>query len=203
MSLDASSPWTTLAHLLRPQGRKGELLAELLTDFPERFTAHPRVFLAAPGFTGPETSARPAEITSFWLPTGKNEGRIVLAFAGTDSINQAELLAGLEVIIPSSERLPLEEGAEYIDDLVGCTVFDGLVELGTLDSIEFSTASDGKKLPDVAPLLTVVTTGGDEILIPYVQQFLRSVDVPARRIHMALPEGLVDLNLPKSPSQVE
>ena len=198
MSQDTSPRWTTLAHLLRPQGRKGEILAELSTDFPERFADHPRVFLAPPDFSGPETAAREAEVTASWLPTGKNEGRIVLAFAGVDSISAAELLAGLEVIIPSSERLPLEEGADYIDDLVGCTVFDGLSEIGTLESISFSTAPDGRKLPEVAPLLSVVTRRGDEVLIPYARQFLLSLDTSARRIHMALPPGLVDLNLPRS-----
>ena len=196
-----SAAWTTLAQLLRPQGRKGELLAELLTDFPERFTDHPRVFLAPAEFKGPQTAARTAEVTSFWLPSGKNQGRIVLAFAGIDSITQAESIAGLEVLIPTEERLPLEEGAEYIDDLIGCAIYDGLTQIGTLDSIEFSTGADGKKQLDVAPLLTVVTSMGDEILIPYVQQFLLSVDIPARRIQMSLPEGLVDLNLRKSQAE--
>jgi 16S rRNA processing protein RimM len=186
-----------MAHLLRPQGRKGELLADLFTDIPEHFQQHPQVFLAVPGFAGAAADARAAELTGFWLPTGKNLGRIVLAFAGTESISQAELLAGLDVLIPSSERLDLEPGAEYVDNLVGCQVFDGPNLVGTLDSIDFPAAADGRKLPGAAPLLTVVTSEGDEVLIPYAQNFVVSVDTAARRIEMTLPPGLLELNRPK------
>src|ERR1700722_17612934 len=100
----AEPAWITVAHLLRPQGRKGELLAELLTDFPERFETHKRVYLAAPGFTGTAAEARTVEIAAFWLPVGRNEGRIVLHLAGSDSIGSAEKFMGLDVLIPESER---------------------------------------------------------------------------------------------------
>jgi len=53
------------------------------------------VFLAAPGFDGEETEARSAEVVAFfWLPVGKNEGRVVLQFAGIDTISDAESVAG-------------------------------------------------------------------------------------------------------------
>src|SRR5580693_2052735 len=115
-----SSNWVVLAQLLRPQGRKGELLAELYTDFPERFKEHPRVYLAVPDFNGPVAEARAAEVSGYWLPVGKNQGRIVLQFAGVDSINAAELIAGQEVLVPREERLALEDEANYISDLIGC-----------------------------------------------------------------------------------
>src|ERR1700682_4275867 len=104
-----SNEWVVLAQLLRPQGRKGELLAELLTDFPERFDGGKRVFLAPPNFNGREADARSIEVISFWLPVGKNEGRIVLQFAGVETISAAELIAGQDVIVPLEERLPLDE----------------------------------------------------------------------------------------------
>ena len=63
MMTDSASSWIVLAHLLRPQGRKGELLAELLTDFPERFEEQRRVFLATPNFAGEEAEARAAELS--------------------------------------------------------------------------------------------------------------------------------------------
>ena len=97
--------WIVLAHLLRPQGRKGEVLAELLTDFPERFDGQKRVFLAAPGFAGEEAEARPAVVGAFWLPVGKNGGRVVLQFAGIDTISDAESIAGQDVLVPRGERL--------------------------------------------------------------------------------------------------
>src|SRR5260370_5807898 len=91
--------WIVLVPLLRPQGRKGEVLAELFTDFPERFEDQKRVFLAAPGFAGEEAEARPVEVVAFWLPVGKNEGRVVLQFAGIATISDAESIAGQDVLI--------------------------------------------------------------------------------------------------------
>ena len=192
---DERAEWTVLAHLLRPQGRKGELLAELLTDFPERFEDRPQVFLAKPDFSGPESQARAIEVTNHWLPVGRNHGRIVLALAGIDSIEKAELLAGLEVIIPAAQRVELEDNAEYISELTGCIVFDGAVEVGSVTGVVFPTSADGnRRLQDAAPLLTVETATGDEILIPYVQAFLLSLDIASRRIDMQLPAGLIELN---------
>jgi len=187
--------WVVLAQLLRPQGRRGELLAELLTDFPERFEDRPRVFLAPANYGGSESGARAIHVTAHWLPLGKNAGRIVLGFEGIDSISKAELLAGLDVIVPMEERLELDEDAEYIADLIGCAVFDGARPIGTVDSVDFPTTPDGtRRLEDAAPLLTVLTPDGLEVLIPYVREFLVSLDVAAKRIDMTLPEGLLDLN---------
>jgi 16S rRNA processing protein RimM len=200
---DQRAEWTVLAHLLRPQGRKGELLAELLTDFPERFEDRPHVFLAQPGFSGPESQARAIEVTNHWLPVGRNHGRIVLTLAGIDSIEKAELLAGLDVIIPAAQRVELEDDAEYISELAGCIVFDGPIAVGTVTGVEFPTSADGnRRLADAAPLLTVATAAGDEILIPYVQAFLLRLDIAARRIDMQLPPGLIDLNR-TSPSHAD
>ena len=195
-----SQIWTVLAHLLRPQGRKGELLAELLTDFPDRFSDRARVFLAKPDFAGPEAEARAAEVVNHWLPVGKNHGRIVLHFNGIDSINDAEPLAGLDVLIPAGERVELEDDAEYISDLIDCVVYDRGQPVGTVTGVDFPTTADGtRRLEGAPPLLTVEGANGDEILIPYVQSFLVTLDVENRRIDMNLPEGLVDLNRSSTP----
>jgi 16S rRNA processing protein RimM len=190
-----SPAWTVLAHLLRPQGRKGEVLAELLTDFPERFEQRRRIFLASPGFQGAPVEAREAEVTGFWLPLGKNQGRIVLQFAGVDSISSAELLAGLEVIVPREERQPLDEDSVYIDELTGCTLYDGEAVIGVVEEVQFAMSADGaRRLEDAAPLLAVRSSEGEEILVPFVKDFLVEVDTSAKRIAMKLPEGLVEIN---------
>jgi 16S rRNA processing protein RimM len=196
---DASPGWVMLARVLRPQGRRGEVLAELLTDFPERFEENRRVFLAPAGYSGREDCAREAEVSSHWLPMGKNQGRIVIHFQGIDSISDAEKLAGLDVLIPEAERLELnDEDASYISDLVGCMLFDladNAAAVGVVTDVQFAMTSDGgRRLEDAAPILAVETGNGDEVLIPYVKAFLVSLDVPARRIEMRLPSGLIDLN---------
>jgi 16S rRNA processing protein RimM len=195
MMKSTPSSWIVLAHLLRPQGRKGELLAELHTDFPERFDDHRQVFLAAPGFIGGPDEARAAEVASFWLPVGKNEGRIVLHIAGVDSISDAEAIAGLEVIVLEEERLPLDEDSTYISELVGCSVYDGAAVVGVVEDVQFPTTADGgRRLTDAAPLLAVRSIEGDEVLIPFAKAFLVAMDTEAKRIDMILPAGLIDVN---------
>lgn len=187
--------WIVLAHLLRPQGRKGELLAELLTDFPERFDEHSRVYLAAPNFAGEESAARVAVVSSFWLPMGKNQGRVVLKLEGVESISDAETFMGQDVIIPQKERLPLDDDANYISDLIGCTVYDGLVPVGMIEDVQFSTTPDGgRRLAETAPILVVSSPEGDELLIPFVKAFLVAVDADVKRVDMVLPAGLLDVN---------
>jgi len=218
--MESATQWIVLARILRPQGRKGELLADLFTDFPERFRRQPRVWLAPQGFadspsanmpptaqdsleqSAPEKSPTPipspriAEVVSHWLPVGRNAGRIVLRFAGVDSIEQAEQFAGFEVLVPLAERTPLEDGAAYISDLIGCTVTDRDRLLGTVTSVDFPTTPDGTRhLDDAAPLLVLTSPTGDEILIPFARAYLLSLDTAAKSIHMSLPEGLAEINL--------
>ena len=183
--------WITIAHLLRPQGRKGELLAELLTDFPDRFSTHKNVFLAPAGKTGSRTTL---EVESHWLPLGKNAGRIVLKFSGIDSIEAAEAIAGSDIVIPAVERVPLEEGAVYISDLVGCTVLNAGQPVGIVEDVQFASSSDGvAHLTDAAPILSVRSPDGKELLIPFVRAFLGKIDLEAKRVEMILPAGLLDI----------
>lgn len=187
--------WIVLAHLLRPQGRKGELLADLLTDFPERFNERKRVFLAPPEFTGSQEEARNAEVASFWLPVGRNQGRIVLHLAGIDSITQAETLAGLDVLVPYEERHELDNESVYISDLAGCVVYSGGTRVGIIEDVQFPATPDGtRRLEEAAPLLAVKSGQGDEILIPFVKAFLVKVDTEAKRVEMNLPAGLLEVN---------
>jgi 16S rRNA processing protein RimM len=193
--------WVVLAHLLRPQGRKGEVLAELFTDFPERFEDQRRVFLAAPGFDGGEAEARPAEVVAFWLPLGKNEGRVVLQFAGIDTISDAESIAGQDVLVPREERLRLDDDSVYVSELIGCTVYDGSLPVGLVEDVQFAmTADGGRRLEDAAPLLAVRSPEGDEILIPFAKAFLVAVNTEAKRIEMTLPKGLIEVNRPTGDS---
>ena len=211
-SMESASQWIVLAHILRPQGRKGEVLADLFTDFPERFGQHPRVWLAPPGFAetapdGPPNSvaqaaaAEPAEVVAHWLPVGRNAGRIVLGFAGVDSIEQAERLAGKQVVVPLVERMPLAPGSVYVSDLIGCTVYDRGLPLGLVEDVQFPTSPDGaRRLEEAVPLLSIASQRGGEVLVPFANAYLLSLDVAAKTIRMALPEGLAELNRSSSQS---
>lgn len=178
--------WAWLARLRRPQGRKGEILAEILTDFPEKFGERHALWLL-PNSPIPDNSIAPRaiELVHHWL----HKGGVVLHFAGVDSINAAELLCGLIVAIPQAERAPLGEDETYIGDLVGCELFDlaGPVPvcLGPIEDVDRAAGP-------VA--LLVVGSAHGEILVPFAKNYLRSIDIANKRVEMTLPAGLVDLN---------
>ena len=177
-----------LARIRRPQGRKGEVFADILTDFPEKFSERKRLWLlpaeVAAG-TAKASSPREMELSAHWL----HKGGIVLHFAGIDSISAAETLAGLIVAVPYSQRAALAEDEVLIGDLIGCTVFEVTnpepVAVGVIENVDRAAGP--------VPLLIVQGPKG-EVLIPFAKSFLRKLDVDARRVEMKLPEGLLDLN---------
>lgn len=179
-----------LAQIVRAQGRHGEVLAELLTDFPERFAERRRLFLLAPR----SEVATEVQLEQHWLPLGKNAGRVVLKFIGTDSITEAEALRDFEVVILREERALLEEDAQYISDLVGCS----LIDVANDNERVIGVVEDVDRLEGMTAMLIVRRHDGDELLIPFARAYLRSVDVAAKRIEMALPGGLTELNCPTS-----
>ena len=178
----SSESWVILARLVRPQGRHGEILADLLTDFPERFAERKRLFLLASELS--QESLRETTLENHWL----HKGRVVLKFAGVDSIGEAEALRGLLVAIPRSERAALAEDSLYIGDLIGCEVAD-LSQSPT--SIGVVTDFDSE-----AGLLQVKTPDSDEALIPFAKAYLVMLDLVGKRIEMRLPEGLLEINAP-------
>ena len=200
--MQSPEQWIRVAHILRPQGRKGEVLADLYTESPERFAHRPTVWIAEEGFaemSGSEISRssapQPAELIGHWMPVGRNAGRIVLHFAGVSSIEGAAALAGKEVIIRVSDRLPLEDGAVYVSDLIGASVLDNDVAVGAIRDVLFPATPDGsRKLEEAAPILSVSSAAGDEVLIPFAAAYVVEIDLPGRTVRMSLPAGLVDLN---------
>jgi 16S rRNA processing protein RimM len=175
-------PWVWLARIRRPQGRKGEVFAEILTDFPERFAERKRVWLLA---AEPAKPPREIELVNHWL----HKGGIVLHFAGVDSISAAEAFAGMIVAVPRAERVELNEDQTYISDLIGCT----LVNVAGVAPVEVGLIEDVDRASGPTPLLVVRGARG-EVLVPFAKQFLRGIDLAGKRLEMSLPEGLVDLN---------
>lgn len=208
----SSSEWFPIARLLRPQGRRGELLADPLSDLPDLFAENREVVLAAANATSPAAGAANLWIEEHWFPTGKNVGRVVLKLSGCDSISDAEHLAGQQLLISADQRPTLEAGTFFVGDLVGCTLYKAVgptsetVGVGTVVDVEFATGPDGRtRIEDAAPLLAVELNrpaqglvGSDDIeavepmLVPFVLAWIEEIDVAARRITMRLPEGLID-----------
>jgi len=193
-----------VARILRARGNKGEVAAELLTDFPERLTQLPEVFLGAPQSNG---EPRRMVLKSCWL-NQNHRGQIVFQFEGVNSISEAERLRTFEVLLPLEQRVSLPAGQYFVSDLIGCSVFEtpagtpvvasspcSLAEapalLGTVRDVQFP----GKEIPGT-PLLVVDTSQG-ELLIPLAKDICAKIEPRARRIDAVLPEGLRDLNKPE------
>jgi len=202
--MTGAEQWVWLARIRRTQGRKGEVFADILTDFPEKFAERRQLWLVSDGSARPPKNSgglvpdgsepREVELVNHWL----HKGGIVLHFAGIDSISAAEGLMGLAVAIPREQRTTLAEDEAYIGDLIGCTVIDVSgaepVAVGEIEDVDTSAGP--------APLLVVggsksVGSGpkkNREILVPFAKSYLHRIDLEAKRIEMDLPAGLIDLN---------
>ena len=175
-----------MARVLGPQGRRGEVLAELHTDFPERFDERRSLWgLAADG------SRCELQLEEHWF----HKGGVVLKFAGIDSISDAERLKGMEVQVPGEQRTKLEKGSAYVSDIVGSDVWinNGQRFLGRVSDVQFGAGE--------APLLVVklpVCAVQNEVLLPFAEEFVKKFDVAGKRIDMEVPEGLLEVDQPLS-----
>ena len=179
----------TLARIVRPQGRRGEVLCDLFTDFPDQFQERTGVSLLTPGGVRTEV-----QIQEHWLPTGRSAGRVVLKLRGVETISDAEGLAGAQVQIPLDERLALDDETYYVNDLIGCTMTDGETEIGTVDDMHFPQDPQGRRIETAAAIFVVKRANGDEVMIPFANEFVAKIDIGEKRIEMRLPHGLVDMN---------
>jgi 16S rRNA processing protein RimM len=193
--------WVLVARILRARGNKGEVAAEILTDFRERLTRLREVYV---GHAHGKNEPRRVSLKTCWL-SQNHRGQAVFHFEGVNSISEAEKFRGLDVLLPFEQRVTLPAGQYFVSDLIGCSVFENpssppmvssspcsLAEgpslLGTIRDVQFP----GEEISGT-PLLEVETSGG-EILIPLAVDICTKIDTKARRIDVVLPEGLRDLN---------
>jgi len=163
---------------LKTQGRRGEVAVEVHSDVPDR--CQPGLKLSA---LASEDTRRELEVEEVW----SHKGLLILKFVGVDSISDAEELVRCELQVPHAERASLEDGWSYVSELVGCTVFDGDREVGTIADVQRGAGEAS---------LLIVKSEGKTYEIPYASAYLRRVDLAQRRIEMQLPEGLLDVNAP-------
>jgi 16S rRNA processing protein RimM len=130
---------------------------------------------------------REVELINHW----PHKGGIVLHFAGIDSISAAETLKGLTVAIPRAARAALDEDEFYIGDLIGCA----LIDVAGAEPVTVGEIEDVDRTAGPVALLVVQGASG-EVLVPFAKSFLRKIDLEAKRVEMALPDGLVELNAP-------
>ena len=166
--------FVAVARVVRPRGLKGEVMAEMLTDFPERFDGLEKVTAVLP-----DASRLELKIEDHWF---QNE-RLVLKFADHDSIESAELLRDAEICIAESETVDLDEDEFFDWQLEGCRV-------ETVDGETIGSVREVQRTGGTENLL--VDGESKTYLIPFAETICVVVDVDKKLITIDPPEGLLE-----------
>src|SRR5689334_10043226 len=154
-----------VARIARPQGIRGEVIANLLTDFPERFARLDEVHLAWPSGAVERRALEASRLQN---------GRVVLKLKGCDTRTEAETLRNARVMLTRAKLVKLPADTFYDFDLLDCAV----------------TTTAGQPVGKVievrkygaAPLLAVKSDEGRELLIPLTNSICPEVDIAQKRI---------------------
>ena len=169
-----SSELVVIARAVRPRGLKGEIVAELLTDFPDRFEDVEQLVLVSPN--GDRVTRR---LEDYWF----QNDRVVLKLAEYDDVEAAKELVGVEFAVPESARVPLPADHYYDWELEGCTVKVGAESIGTVKSVLKTGGTER---------LVVTDERGKERLIPLADSIVVEIDAAHKSIVVDPPEGLLD-----------
>lgn len=181
MSADPSGEFITLARVVKTQGRHGEVAAEVHSDVPDRFAEGMTLF----ALDRAGDARREVKIESLW----PHKGLLILKFHGVESMSDAEAFIGSELQVSASDRSQLDQGWNYVSDLIGCAVWDREHEIGRIEDVQFGAGE--------APLL-VVGGHGKKFDVPFAEAYLQSVDLARKQVKMNLPEGMLEINAPMS-----
>ena len=163
-----------IARLSKPRGLRGEIVADILTNFPERFENLKTVLLVRP-----DGETAEIEIEKYWF----QKNRIVFKFIGFDSIEAAETLRNCEICIAETEAVELEADEFFDWELEGCAV--ETIEGGKIGTVKELMRSGGTEI-------LVVAGESKEYLIPFAETICTAVDVEKKLIKVDAPEGLLD-----------
>ena len=175
MDRGGSEDLIVIARAVRTHGLKGEVVCELLTDFPERFEDVQELVLVSP--SGEQT---PGKLEGFWF----QKDRVVLKLAGYDDVDQAKSLVGYDFAVLDAERVPLEEDEFYDWELEGCTVKVGDRSIGQVQSVMKTGGAE---------ILVIADESGKEQLVPLAAEIVVKIDAAAKVILIDPPEGLLEL----------
>jgi 16S rRNA processing protein RimM len=165
--------WVAVGRILRERGRIGELTAEIYSSQPGRAEKLKKVVLGLGGLK------RPVEVERLWY----HNGRPVFKFLGIDSISEAEIWRGADLLAPETERALPEQGEYTHADLIGCEIW-APEPRGIVRGVD----DYGGQI-----LLRVEKTAGGEMLVPFAKAICREIDVARKIIRAELPEGLAEL----------
>ncbi len=165
-----------VGRVLRPHGLGGEVVAEVLSDAPERFS--PGAKLAA-GDPDEPAALRDLEV----LAARRHQGRMLLRLAGIEGRDAVEPLRGLLLSIPLEKARDLAADEFWSHQLIGLRVIDQEGrERGVVDDVRPGAAHD---------LLAVRRPDGEVALVPAVAALV-TVDLEAGRLVVQALPGLLE-----------
>ncbi|MCM3587162.1 ribosome maturation factor RimM [Mesobacillus maritimus] len=168
--------WFNVGKIVNTHGIRGEVRVISRTDFPdERYKVGNQLFLFKKG------SKEPLELVV--KSHRKHKNFDLLTFEGYDNVNQVEEMRDGILKVPESQRGELAEGEYYFQDIIGCLVATiGGEEVGKVVEILTPGAND---------VWVVKNSKGKEILIPYIEDVVKRVDVKDKVILIEPMEGLL------------
>jgi 16S rRNA processing protein RimM len=166
-----------VARAVKTRGLKGELVAELLTDFPERFDGISSLIAVSP-----RGERQNVELENHWF----HQDRVVLKLVGYDTIETASAFVDYQFAVPENEQVELDDGYFYDWQLEGC-----LVETTAGNAV--GRVSEVMRLGGDIEMLVVESTEGHKHLIPMVESIVVKIDIAEKKIQIDPPEGLLEL----------
>jgi 16S rRNA processing protein RimM len=165
-----------VARIVKTRGLRGEVVADLLTDFPDRFE-----YLKSLIGLSPDESRRSLEIEEQWF----HGNRLVLKFAGFDTIEAAKELVNYDLAVPAEDRVELPEDSFYEWELIGCRVETvGGEHVGEIAGVMRTGGVE---------ILKVVDHTGRDRLIPMASDIVVEIDKEKKLVRVDPPEGLLEL----------
>ena len=157
-----------VGRVVAPWGAKGEVKVEVMTDFPDRFCPEEEVYIDG----SPLTVER-----CRW-----HKGRAIVKLATIDSIETAERIRGRFVEVPGEQLRSLAEDEYYQFQIVG-------LEVWTTEGRFVGRVS--RIIPTGSNDVYLVLGEGREVLVPAIDDVVKSVDVEGGRIIIEAIEGLL------------
>lgn len=177
MRQDEVDKLVVVARAVKTRGLKGEIVADLLTDFPNRFGDVSTLIALAP-----DGKRRMVELEDYW----HHQTRVVLKFSGYDDVESAGTLVGCEFAVPETDRVELPEGHFYDWELSGFNV-------ETLKGELIGTVQEIMRIGGGVDTLVIRNDKQQEHLIPMVESIVLDIDSKRKLIRIDPPEGLLDL----------
>jgi 16S rRNA processing protein RimM len=164
-----------LGIITKTHGLKGELCVMLDVDDPAEYFDLEAFFVEIKD-----------ELVPFFLEDAFfHNKRMVVKLEDIDRLEDAEKLKGKKIYLPLSFLPELEEGDYYYHEIIGFEVVDGQKgKLGQVTRVFTEGPQD----------LLAFLYQGREVLVPVNDALIPKVDKNAKTVHVALPEGLLDLS---------